>query len=173
MLKWYAVILIQWMEGYGLSYIMQAALEYKEKNPHKFFVDGQYITYEGTTRHKNIVFADTLETIDNIILFSISNYFLRFSNEYKRVHGIQDFDNNWYEYVEYGTVNPLTIWLQRNGFTREVATYIRANRTDYLNIDSEGNWTISRKLLHCSNEKAKNEAINVLYNMQEIFEPEN
>ena len=173
LLKWYAVILIQWMEGYGLSYIMQAALEYKEKNPRNFFVDGQYITYEGTTRHKNIVFADTLETIDNIILFSISNYFLRFSNEYKRVHGIQDFDNNWYEYVEYGTVNPLTIWLQRNGFTREVATYIRANRTDYLNIDSEGNWTISRKLLHCSNEKAKNEAINVLYNMQEIFEPEN
>ena len=32
-------------------------------------------------------------------LFSISNYFLRFSNEYKTVHKVTEFDNNWYEYV--------------------------------------------------------------------------
>lgn len=32
-------------------------------------------------------------------LFSILNYFLRFSNEYKTVHKVTEFDNNWYEYV--------------------------------------------------------------------------
>lgn len=28
--RWYAVILCQWMEGYGLSYIMRSAIEYKK-----------------------------------------------------------------------------------------------------------------------------------------------
>lgn len=49
-----------------------------------------------------MVFEDTLEAIENIVLFSISNYFLRFSNEYKKIHGLDAFDNNWYEYVEFG-----------------------------------------------------------------------
>ena len=58
------------------------------------------------------MFANTLEVIENIILFSISNYFLRFSNEYKRVHGENSLNrNNWYEYVEYGTTNEITIQL--------------------------------------------------------------
>lgn len=80
----------------------------------------------------NIVFADTLEVIDNIVLFSISNYFLRFSNEYKTVHQLKEFDNNWYEFVEYGTTNPITILLQRNGFSREVSTYFVNQIVEYI-----------------------------------------
>lgn len=37
-----------------------------------------------------------------------------------------------YEYVEYGGANPYSIWLQRNGFSREVATYIQNNFQDYF-----------------------------------------
>ena len=33
--KWYAVILSQWMDGWGLSYIMKRALEYHKNNPEK------------------------------------------------------------------------------------------------------------------------------------------
>ena len=44
-----------------------------------------------------------------------------FSNEYKRFHNVETFQNDWYEYVEYGTTNPLTILLQRSGFFRESA----------------------------------------------------
>ena len=51
------------------------------------------------------------EAIENIALFSISNYFLRFSNEYKKIHGVDEFDNNWYEYVEFGTTIPFSILL--------------------------------------------------------------
>ena len=65
-------------------------------------------------------------------LFSISNYFLRFSNEYKTVHKVTEFDNNWYEYVEFSITNPLTILLQRNGFSHESATYIRNHRYEYV-----------------------------------------
>lgn len=111
--RWYTVILCQWMEGSGLSFIMTRALEYKRKHPENFRVSAYLplTTYNDSKEHRNVVFADTLEVIENIILFSISNYFLRFSNEYKKIHRVSEFENNWYEYVEFGTTNPLTIQL--------------------------------------------------------------
>ena len=68
----------------------------------------------------NFIIAETLEAIEDVVLFRIANYFLRFSEEYKRQHGgISHFKNDWYEFVEYGTCNELRITLQRSGFSRE------------------------------------------------------
>ena len=115
------------------------------------------------------MFADTLEVIDNIVLFSISNYFLLFSNEYKTIHHLNEFDNNWYEFVEYGTTNPITILLQRNGFSREVSTYIRNNKDAFIIEGLDGKWHLSTALLKCSNTNARTEASSVRYNMPELF----
>ncbi len=126
--KWYAVILSQWMEGSGLSYIMQRAIDYHKLHPENFRVSAYQpptIYNDNSKEHRNVVFADTLEAIENIVLFSISNYFLRFSNEYKKIHSVNEFDNNWYEYVEFGTTNPLTILLQRNGFSSSLLFSVR------------------------------------------------
>ena len=170
LLRWYAVVLIQWMSGTGLSNIMIKALEYRQKHPDNFWVNhGQKEYYNDSLRHRNIVFSDTLEVIDNIVLFSISNYFLRFSNEYKTVHQLRDFDNNWYEFVEYGTTNPITILLQRNGFSREVSTYIRSHRDEYIIESVNGEWHLSQTLLECPNTNARSEALSVKYNMPELF----
>lgn len=170
LLRWYAVVLIQWMEGTGLSNIMKKALEYRQQHPDNFWVNrGQKEYYDDGLRHRNIVFADTLEVIDNIVLFSISNYFLRFSNEYKTIHQLKEFDNNWYEFVEYGTTNPITILLQRNGFSREVSTYIRNNKDEFIIEGLDGKWNLSTALLECSNTNARTEASSVRYNMPELF----
>lgn len=40
--------------------------------------------------------------------------------------------------VEFGTTNPLTILLQRNGFSRESATHIRNHRDEYVVQDETG-----------------------------------
>lgn len=85
-------------------------------------------------------------------MFSISNYFLRFSNEYKKIHQVDEFESNWYDYVEFGMTNPLTILLQRNGFTREVATYIRNYQGEYVVHDgSTGKLKLRGSLLQCGN----------------------
>lgn len=110
-----------------------------------------------------------MEVIDNIVLFSISNYFLRFSNEYKRIHQITEFENNWYEYVEYGTTNPLTILLQRNGFSRENSTYIKAHHEDYIVEFPDGTLRLNRSILQCSNLNVREEALSIQYNMPELF----
>ena len=117
-----------------------------------------------------VVFADTLEAIENIVLFSISNYFLRFSNEYKKIHGVDEFDNNWYEYVEFGTTNPLTIFLQRNGFSRESATFIKKHKNEYVvNDGSTDELRLRLSLLNCGNTSVMTEAASIRFNAPKLF----
>lgn len=171
--KWYTVILCQWMEGADLSYIMKKAIEFKRDHPDNFWISAYQppTTYNDNSKeHRNVVFADTLEVIENLILFSISNYFLRFSNEYKKIHQVDEFENNWYEYIEFGTTNQLTILLQRNGFTRESATYIRNHKDDYVVHDgSTGKLKLKIKLLECGNISVRAEAADIKYNVPGLF----
>ncbi|WP_186423785.1 DEAD/DEAH box helicase [Lacrimispora celerecrescens] len=169
MLKWYAVILVQWIQGTGLSNIMNKAIEYKEQHPKSSIqVNGELINYDGSLKHKNIVIAETLRVIENTILFSISNYFLRFSEEYKKFHKVDNFPNDWYEYVEYGTINPLTIMLQRSGFSREASTYIKANRDKYVTGSIEEP-KLKRCILQCNSASVCKEAYDIQYNIPELF----
>jgi len=174
LLGWYAVILSQWIKGTGLSFIMNQALENKRKSPVIWVRNAatgykwETIPYMDTKEHRNIVISDTLQVIENVILFSISNYFLRFSTEYKRFHKVESFPNDWYEYVEYGTTNALSIMLQRNDFTREASTYIRQHQVDYVVTTPEG-IRLRRSIAECSSASVKKEVANILYNIPELF----
>lgn len=169
-LRWYAVILSQWIKGTGLSFIMEQALKYKRSNKKSgIMVNGKLEDYDDSRPHRNIVISDTLQVIENVILFSISNYFLRFSSEYKRFHQLDSFQNDWYEYVEYGTTNPLSIMLQRNGFSRETSTYIRTHRDDYVVVLPNGEYKLRRSLAECSSASVRKETADIQYNIPELF----
>lgn len=169
-LRWYAVILSQWIKGTGLSFIMEQSLEYKRQNRgSRVMINFKSVTYNDSLEHRNIVISDTLQAIENVILFSISNYFLRFSTEYKRYRQVDSFPNDWYEYVEYGTTNPLSIMLQRNGFSRETSTFIRKNKDDYVVLTDNGDVKLRRSLLECGNISVHKEVKDVLYNVPELF----
>lgn len=172
LLSWYAVILCEWMEGNGLNYIMRAALKHHRDKPDDFWIN-RYTkgVYDDTSLiHRNIVFADTLEVIENIVLFSISNYFLRFSNEFRRIKGDDELDaNNWYEYVEYGTTNPLTILLQRNGFSRESARFIKENPEYVVKDGSTGKLKLKASLSKCGRTSVENEVEYIRQNVPGIF----
>lgn len=169
---WYTVILCQWMEGNGLNFIMKAALRHHKENPEDFWIN-RYTRgiYDDTNIvHRNIVFADTLEVIENVILFSISNYFLRFSNEFRRIKGDDELDaNNWYEYVEYGTTNTLTILLQRNGFSRESARFIKENPEYVVKDGSTGKLRLKASLSNCGRTSVENEVEYIRQNVPGIF----
>lgn len=170
-LGWYTTILMQWIEGNGLGSIMRKAISYRKDHPNSFWLNAYTPShYDDTREHKNIVFADTLEVIENVILFSISNYFLRFSNEYKRIHGEDSLNtNNWYEYVEYGTMNTITIQLQRNGFSREAATFIRQHQTDYIIMLPSGEIRLRTSLKDCGNDGVVRELPDIIFNAPDLF----
>lgn len=169
-LRWYAVILSQWIKGTGLSFIMEQSLDYKRQNRGSVvMINFKPVAYNDSLDHRNIVISDTLQVIESVVLFSISNYFLRFSTEYKRFHELESFPNDWYEYVEYGTTNPLSIMLQRNGFSRETSTYIRKNREKYVILTPDKEIKLHRSLLKCDNISVQKEVADVQYNVPELF----
>ena len=167
-LRWYAVILAQWISGNGLSIIMQSAINYKKDHPSSGVeVDRIIVDYDDSIKHRNIVISDTLNAIEDVILFRIANYFLRFSSEYKRFHKIDVIDNDWYEYVEYGTMNPLTIFLQRNGFSREASTYVKQH-LEYVTLVN-GEYKVKDAILKCPSKSVCKEAAEIKYNIPELF----
>lgn len=168
-LRWYTVILLQWMSGNGLSLIMNAAIEHKQNNSgSEVEIDGQLVDYNDSKEHRNAVISSTLNAIEDVILFRISNYFLRFSLEYKKFHNLSELKNDWYEFVEYGTTNPLTILLQRNGFSREASTYIKSHQSDYI-VVKDGDYKIKTDLLSCPSKSVSREAAEIIYNIPELF----
>ena len=169
-LAWYVVIMLQWMSGYGLSNILVQGIKDKKKKRRDVRVGFfEWETYDGTTRHNNFIIAETLEAIEDVILFRISNYFLRFSEEYKRQHGgISHFKNDWYEYVEYGTASELRITLQRSGFSRDASNYIRQNADDYI-AWKNGEPKLKKSIFECSNGSVLHDIEEIRYNVPELF----
>lgn len=168
-LSWYAVILSQWMQGYGLNQIISKAIAYKKNTiGSTIFLNGQVIPYQHTKEHKNLVITDTLNAIEDVVLFRIANYFLKFSLQYKKINNIDILNNDWYEFVEYGTKDPLTIMLQRNGFSRETSTYIKDHRSEYVVAIGE-DLKLKDELLNCTNKSVAKEATEIKYNISDLF----
>ena len=176
-IRWYANILYRWMSGHGLSYIIQESIKYKERYPetgiwaNNWKIEDYYNRFN--PKHKNLVIADTLNTIENVILFSVANYFREFSAEYKKQHGNTPFHNDWYEYVEYGTTNPLTILLQRYGYSREASSYIISHKDDFVDYaitTPTAPFVLNySKLFSCNDDSTKSETPNIYINVPELF----
>ncbi len=157
------------MNGYGLNLLLKDTLDHNLRDGGSVMINHSPVPYDGSQEHKNIVIGDTLQIIENVILFSIANYFLRFSTEYKKLKTDgQPFDNDWYEYVEYGSTNRLTIFFQRNGFTRETADYIREHKDKYVS-ESSNAIKLKKSLLNCEKESVKAEVQEIQYNVPELF----
>lgn len=172
-LKWYAVILLRWIRGNGLNLIIDAAIRYKAEHPDTgVWVGNLQIAkrYDKSRDHNNYIIAETLGVIENVLLFSISNYFRKFSLEYKALHNVDHFENDWYEYVKYGTTNPLTIFLQRVGFTRDSATFLERpkNRIKYI-TDADGEIRVRKSVMECGNASVEMDANEIQFNMPELF----
>lgn len=173
-IRWYSTILLKWIRGNGLRALVNSAIRYKENNPDTGVWSGKYKVadqYNPISKyHKNLVIAESLSTIENVLLFSISNYFRKFSLEYKLYHHVTHFDNDWYEYVEYGTTNPDTIFLQQNGFSREASIFIQTptNYNKYV-VEINGAKKIRRSILECGNLGVQTEAQDIQFNIPELF----
>ena len=175
LLRWYATILLRWIRGYGLRAIIESSLLYKEKHPEtgvysgRQFIDNVY--KKDNPYHRNYVIAETMWVIENIILYNISSYFRKFSLQYKEYHKVERFDNDWYEYVEYGTTNKVTIFLQQLGFSREASTYIMSttNRRKYLIEDDPDNIRIRKSILECDDATTVMDAEDIQFNAPEYF----
>lgn len=167
-LSYYRVILGQWVSGHGLQQIISEAIRFKKNNPHEaMFIDGKKVDYKEGAEHNNIIISEVLSVIDKIILFKLSNYFLKISNAYKEIKG-KPAQNDWYEFVEYGSTNKRSIAIQKYGFSREAALYILQHEQEYV-YHTEDGIKLKKSLLECSNKGVKADAELAWYNTPDLY----
>ena len=169
-LSYYAVILLQWMQGNGLHEIIRRALLYNKQNKCKIrdSRSTDLVKFDNSTEHKNIVINDTMKDIDNIINYKLATYFLRFSETYLK-YNKKSLINDWYEYIEYGTSNKLVITLQKHGFSREDAIYLsKPIFTQYISLSSN-NISIDKNILNKVTSELQDILKIVMINYPEIF----
>lgn len=168
-LSHYAFVLNQWVSGMSLDHMVTDSIDYyRSTGKGKVKLKGQYVAFKDEAPYVNALISGMLEDIEDVILFRIANYFLRFSQEYRACFPDASF-TDWYELVEYGTTNPEAVWLQRNGFTREAAAYITEKRSQYITFDDNDQLRLKPALLECENRSIRREAEQVQYNSPEIY----
>lgn len=171
-LKYYTVILTQWMQGKGLHEIIRSAINYYKEHSCKLAVyepGYKLIPYDDSLEHKNIIINETMKNIEEIVNYKFSMYFLRLSEVIIQLKGVKSLSNDWYEYVEYGTNNRLVIILQKYGFLREEAiTLTKSEYINYFNI-SESGIKIDSDIIRVLNSDLQDSVRTVKINYPEIF----
>ena len=165
-LKYYATILNQWINGAYISQIIDNSIKQAEKKK-RIYEYSKKIDYVGNTEQINIIINNTLDTIEKIIQFKIENYFSKFSELYKMKKGIKSINNDWYEYLLYGTNKKEIIELQKLGFSREIALKIY-RRNKYL-VYNANFFSISTEIFDDENEDIVEEANEVYLNNYNKF----
>ena len=165
-LKYYAVVLQQWMLGHGVKQIIDETIKWHQCRG-EIFIDGKVVSYIDDIEQHNILINTILDDLERIVQFKIKNYFLKFS-ERKIACGQDLYGNDWYEYVEYGTCNKVVVCLEKMGFTRESAIYIYSQHRDKFVVKNGDIISISNKLLKCP--KILEEAQQVKYNYFNLFD---
>lgn len=165
-LNYYSTILNQWINGAYISQIIKNSIEYAEKS-RVIYSYGKKEEYSGSVEQINIIINQTLDTIEKIIKFKIENYFSKFSELYKKRKGIDKIENDWYEYLSYGTNKKEIIELQKMGFSREIA--LKIYRMDkYIIFDTDSIF-LSTKIFEDENEDIVEEAKEVSLNNYNKF----
>ena len=153
------------MNGERLSKIIMNQIKYTRDNKGDVEVHGNYESYNGSKEHDNRIIISVLKTVEDIILFKISNYFLRFSTGYKKIHNLSVISNDWYEYVEFGSSDSFELKLQRLGYSRETAKYIKENKVKFI----KGRFLKYDLLIKCNYENVKNETEIIKMNNPRAF----
>ncbi|TXR53845.1 DEAD/DEAH box helicase [Reinekea thalattae] len=131
-LKYYAVLMSNWMDSTPLSRMISTAIDYYTKNGHIWDVD-QLIDFNPKDKYQiNLVINEIISNIDNILRFKLKNYFGNYYELLAEKLGEASAGKNWAEYLEYGTTDYRIIELQNIGIPRHLASYLLKNYHQYF-----------------------------------------
>lgn len=161
----YAKLVLMWISGYSLKQICDFVIEIRQRDFQ--FLDrlDQSRKLVGNINWDTIAINITMNQL-NKLNFVLGKYFLKVSKELS-ANGIP-LDNNWYQYLEYGTSSDLRIWLQQNGYSRESSQYIESNADDLI-ITGPGEPLISNKISQVNDPDVISETKEVRANVPGIF----
>ena len=120
-LAYYAFMLRRWTYGYTLNEIIKSRIEYISNIRKTIRIRGRDVLFDRSDRtHVNVVINNVVYTIEQDLLYTLACYFMRFASEYRRLRPDEQFAD-WYEFLEYGTLDGDAMYLQSLGFSRDCA----------------------------------------------------
>lgn len=170
-IRYYTVILTQWMQSSGLHEIIRGAIEHYHRNGGKLVsFDPKYHLedYNNSTKHKNQVINEVMKDLEQVINYKLSMYFLHLSEAIVKAHGKEALHNDWYEYVEYGTCNKDIILLQKYGFLREEALLLLKVYSQYIKHEKQS-IQISKAIFKMAPDDLCVSLKTIMINYPEIF----
>lgn len=171
-IRYYTVILTQWMQSRGLHEIIRGAIEYYQQNGGNlvsFEPEYHLEPYNNSVKHKNQVINEVMKDLEHVINYKLSMYFLRLSEAIVKIHGKDALENDWYEYVEYGTCNNEIILLQKYGFLREEALLLlKPHYKGFIRIEKQS-IQIRRTIVDVTTYDLCDSLKTVMINYPEIF----
>ncbi|WP_208985078.1 PH domain-containing protein [Maledivibacter halophilus] len=136
-LKYYAVLMKDWMTSVPLNKIIWNIINYYKKRGEYWDVGGS-IKFTGKEKWViNLIINELMRDIETNIRFKVKNYFTNYYLILCEKFGKENAGANWGDYLEYGTTDLKVIELQNIGLPRYLATYILENHMDCLEFQNE------------------------------------
>lgn len=135
-LKYYAVLMNQWINGFTLNQIINQAINwnYENNNAIKISYDEFEMFDKKNKKHINILIENTIDDIEYILRFLLEKYFNHYYQILVKILGEDNAGENWATLLEYGTQNRIIIALQNIGLSRNTAIKIYQNHRVTLTI---------------------------------------
>ena len=148
-LKYYAVLMNQWINGFSLSQIISQSIDWYDNKGYTIKIN--YIDFEVFNKtnkeHVNILIENIIDDLEYILRFILEKYFNHYHQIVVNVIGEEKAGSNWATLLEYGTQNPLIIALQNIGFSRNTALKIFKNHRNTLQITENKLIGVNKELL--------------------------
>ncbi|BDH84658.1 DEAD/DEAH box helicase [Lactococcus lactis] len=161
-LRYYALLMSEWINSKPLNLIISKALKYHEDN----FISVQTDSIIGGRRfevfnsgnrgHINAVINQLMGDLENNIRFKIKGYVRNYMLLLEEQGVVSE--DNWADYLEYGSTNKLVIEIQNAGFPRNLATFLKEHHADCFTMTMEDNEIVS-----FDDEKLRNEVDSISF----------
>ena len=110
-----------------------------------------------------------LKALDTI-QFKFGNYFLKLSQALLKEQQVDKLENDWYQYLEYGTTDENVIWLEQLGYDRNSALEITNSEIDIISTNELGNKVLLRnRIEELKNSEINNETEHIIKNYPDLF----
>jgi replicative superfamily II helicase len=138
-LKYFAVLMNQWISGKSLNQIINESINYQEQHTVAFYIDHANVGpfNREDKKHVNVLIGYIIDDIEKKLRFTFEKYFNHYYLILVDLLGEQNAGQNWALLLEYGTQNRTVIALQNLGYSRHTATYIYNNHRECLIIDDD------------------------------------
>lgn len=123
-LKYYAVLMANWMSSTPLNRMIISSIEHYAKKREIWDTDKSIPFIKNDKYCINLVINELISDIDNILRFKLKNYFGNYYDLLVEMVGKDNAGINWADYLEYGTDNYRVIELQNIGIPRHLASHL-------------------------------------------------